>query len=65
MAFAAADDEAPGAALSLIACTVIGKVHTSEVGLISNSILFAALATSDTWAAPVRAARKQGYQWAQ
>lgn len=59
VAFAAADDEAPGAALSLIACTVIGKLHTAEVGLISNSILLAALADGDTWTAPVRAARKQ------
>ncbi|WP_416138204.1 hypothetical protein ACM26W_17240 [Halomonas sp. HK25] len=59
VAFAAADDAAPGAALSLIACTVIGKLHTAEVGLISNCILLAALAAADTWAAPVRAARKQ------
>ena len=59
VAFAAMDDAGPGAALSLIACTVVGKVHTAEVGLISNSILFAALAAADTWAVPVRAARKQ------
>ena len=59
VAFAASDGDSPGAALSLIACSVFGKVHCSEVGLISNSILFAALTTGDTWAAPVRAARKQ------
>jgi len=59
VAFTAADGASPGAALSLDACTVVGKVHTAEVGLISNSILFAALAAGDTWAVPVRAARKQ------
>lgn len=56
-AYAAMDGTAPGASLSLDACTVVGKVHTSEIGLISNSILLAAPATGDTWA--VRAARKQ------
>lgn len=59
VAFAALDSAAPGAALSLIACTVIGKVHTSELELVSNSILLASLATGDTWTAPVRAQRKQ------
>ncbi|MFV0665630.1 MAG: hypothetical protein ACK5NS_18400, partial [Denitromonas sp.] len=56
VAFAALDGAAPGAALSLIACTVVGTVHTAEVGLISNSILLAAAAPG---VAPVRAARKQ------
>jgi len=59
VAFAAADGASPGASLSLTACTVVGKVHTAEVGLISNSILFATLAAGDAWAVPVRAARKQ------
>ncbi len=59
VAYAASDGDSPGAALTLIACSVIGKVHCSEVGLVSNTILFAALTTGDTWAAPVRAARKQ------
>ncbi|MBD9425530.1 hypothetical protein IB232_09385 [Pseudomonas sp. PDM15] len=59
VAFAAVDGASPGAALSLDACTLIGKLHTSEVGLISNSILFAALAPADSWAVPVRAERKQ------
>lgn len=58
-AYAGMDGATPGAALSLDACTVIGKIHASEIGLISNSILLAALATGDGWAAPVRAARKQ------
>lgn len=59
VAYAGSDGESPGAALSLRACSVIGKIHCSEIGLISNSILFAALTTVDSWAAPVRAARKQ------
>jgi hypothetical protein len=59
VAFAAIDGASPGAALSLDACTLIGKLHTSEVGLISNSILFAALAPADSWTVPVRAERKQ------
>ena len=59
VAFAAADGTSPGAALSLTACTIVGKVHTAEVGLISNSILFAALAEGDAWAVPVRSMRKQ------
>ena len=56
-AYAAMDDTSPGAALKLDACTVVGRIHCSEVILISNSILLAARAGSDTWA--VRAARKQ------
>ena len=59
VAFAALDGEAPGALLSLDACTLIGKLHSAEIGLISNSILLAALAPADSWATPVRAARKQ------
>ena len=59
VAYAAGDDESAGAAMSLVACTVIGKLHCSEIVLVSNSILFAALASGDSWAAPVRAARKQ------
>ena len=56
VAFAAMDGAAPGAALSLVACTVVGTIHTAEVGLISNSILLAVAAPG---VAPVRAARKQ------
>ncbi|MDI3489111.1 MAG: hypothetical protein PWP11_388 [Thauera sp.] len=59
VAFAGLDDASPGAELSLAACSVIGKLHTAEVGLIANSILFAARGSGDTWPAPVRAARKQ------
>ncbi|MDP5220848.1 hypothetical protein Q5Y75_27040 [Ruegeria sp. 2205SS24-7] len=59
VALAAMDGESPGAAVTLEACTVIGKVHAREMPLVSNSILLAALADPDTWRVPVRAERKQ------
>jgi hypothetical protein len=59
VAFAATDNASPGGALSIVASTVIGKIHTTEFGLVSNSILLATQAVGDTWAAPVRSARKQ------
>lgn len=59
VAFAHIDADSPGAALSLVASTVFGKIHCSEIDLVSNSIVFAALSDTDTWTAPVRAARKQ------
>jgi hypothetical protein len=58
VAFAAADGAAPGAGLTLEACTVIGKLHAAEMH-VSNSILLAALAAGDSWSAAVRAARRQ------
>ncbi len=58
-AFAAPDHNSPGGTLSLAASTVIGKIHATQFKQVSNSILLAALANSDTWAAPVRTARKQ------
>ena len=57
VALAAADDASPGPSLSLTACTVIGQIHCSEIGLVSNSILFAAGTAAA--GAPVRAARRQ------
>jgi hypothetical protein len=59
VAFAAPDGSAPGAALSIVASTVRGKIHATEFALVSNSILLAALASGDGWSAPVRTARKQ------
>jgi hypothetical protein len=59
IAFAALDENEPGAQLSLIDCTVIGKLHTSEISLVSNCILLAALSAADSWVAPVRSDRKQ------
>lgn len=59
VAYAALDDEGPGAVLSLCSCTVIGKLHASEIELVSNTILLAALAEGDSWSVPVQTARRQ------
>ncbi|MEM9578059.1 MAG: hypothetical protein AAF999_13725 [Pseudomonadota bacterium] len=59
VALVALDSESPGAAVTLEACTVVGKVHAREMPLVSNSVLLAALADADTWRVPVRAERKQ------
>lgn len=59
VAFAAPDGEGPGAALSLDGCTVIGKIHAREFGVVSASLLVADLAAGDAWPAPVRTERKQ------
>ena len=42
-----------GAPLSISSSTVIGKVHTSQLQLASNSIFVARLAAGDGWLAPV------------
>ena len=39
--------------------TIVGKVRTVDLELVSNSIFFAALATGDTWTVPVRSEKKQ------
>jgi hypothetical protein len=54
-----ADLLAPGAALTLEGCTVIGKVHTGQLNLASDCLFVAALAGSDTWKAPLWAERRQ------
>lgn len=59
VAYAALDGASPGASLSLIACTVIGKINAQQLTLVTDSILLAALATGDTWQFPVNAARRQ------
>jgi hypothetical protein len=48
-----------GGPLTLHGCTVIGKVHTTELTLASNCIFWAALASGDAWTAPLIADRKQ------
>ncbi len=58
IAFAAADEASPGAALTLEACTVVGKLHAAQMQ-VSNSVLLAALTDGDSWTVAVRAARKQ------
>ncbi len=55
----AAVDGPSGGELTLVGCTVIGKVHATLFTLISDSIFWAWLAPGDTWAAPMIADRKQ------
>lgn len=59
VAIADLNNEAPGAALSANASTVIGKIHAREFGTVSNCILLARLAQTDSWNAPVWTERKQ------
>jgi len=59
VAFSAPDHVDAGGSLSLTSCTVVGKIHAGEMGLVSNSILHAGLSDADTWTVPVRALRKQ------
>lgn len=63
IAFAAPDDAdpapGPGAALTLCESTVIGQIHTSEIGLVSNSIVHATRTENHTWPALVYTVRKQ------
>jgi len=48
-----------GGALTLTGCTVIGKVHTTELTLASDCIFWSKLAQGDSWTAPLIADRKQ------
>jgi hypothetical protein len=60
VAYAAADGRSAGGPLTLDACTVIGRIHTKTMNLVSNSILLAELDAADKeWKAPVWSARKQ------
>lgn len=59
VAYAAPDGDSAGGALSLDACTAIGKLHALKLPLVSNSILLAELATGDGWAAPILTERRQ------
>ena len=59
VAYSASDGSSTGGDLSLQGCTVIGKIHTGVLVLVSNSIIAATLASGDLWAAPLVADRKQ------
>src|SRR5262249_37635638 len=59
VAFAALDGASAGGALTLQGCTVIGKVHSTLLSLVSNSIVRAGLAAGDVWKAPPQADRRQ------
>src|SRR5262249_51186507 len=56
----ALDGASAGGALTLQGCTVIGKVHSTLLSLVSNSIVRAGLAAGDVWKAPLQADRRQG-----
>lgn len=53
VAFAQADGVSAGGALQVVDSTIIGKIHTLELELASNSIFMAALAAGDPWTVPV------------
>ena len=59
VAYAAPDGVGAGGALTLDACTVVGKVNARTMPLVSNSMLLAELGTGDTWTSPVVAVRRQ------
>ena len=58
MVYAAPDDVSPGGALSLDACTAIGKINADSMGLVSNSLLVARPVNGDPLPA-VHAVRRQ------
>jgi hypothetical protein len=59
VAYAALDGAGAGGALTLDGCTVVGKVHTTMLSLVSNCIFWTGSAAGDTWKAPLWAERKQ------
>jgi hypothetical protein len=59
VAYAALAGPGGGGALALNGCTVVGQVHASVLSLVSNSILWAALAPNDPWPSGLVADRKQ------
>jgi hypothetical protein len=59
IAYSASDSSSAGGPLTLQGCTVIGKVHATVFTLVSNSIIWAELASGDSWSSPFIADRKQ------
>jgi hypothetical protein len=59
VAYAGIDGASAGGSLTLQTCTVVGKIHATLFGLVSDSILWAGLVSGDSWSAPVLADRKQ------
>ena len=61
VAYAALDNASGSGALTLTGCTVVGKVHASLLTLVSNSIVWGALAAGDKapWVSALVADRKQ------
>jgi hypothetical protein len=59
VAYAGPDGEGAGGSLRAENCTIIGKVHTRQIELASNTIFLADLAEDDDWEAPVHCERLQ------
>jgi hypothetical protein len=61
VAYAAPDASSGGGALTMDGCTVIGKVHSTLLSLVSNSIFWGKLAATDKapWVSALVADRKQ------
>ena len=59
VAYAALDGLGAGGVLSIVNCTVIGKVHTKRLDLASNTIFAAALTNGDSWSHPVWSEQNQ------
>ncbi len=58
-AYADLSGDGAGGALTVRACTVLGKVHALTLPLVSDSILVATLDPGSAWAAPIIATRRQ------
>jgi hypothetical protein len=59
VAYAALDATAGGGGLTLVNCTVVGKVHATLLTLASDCIFWAARGAGDSWASGLIADRKQ------
>jgi hypothetical protein len=59
VAYAGLDGASGGGALTMLGCTVVGKVHATLLSLVSDSIFWAGLIHGDTWKAGLIADRKQ------
>jgi hypothetical protein len=59
VAYAGLDDVSGGGALTLLGCTVVGKVHATLLSLVSNSIFWGALTAGDTWTTALVSDRRQ------
>jgi hypothetical protein len=59
VAYAALDEVNGGGALTLLGCTVVGKVHASMLSLVSNSIFWGGLKAGDAWTTALVSDRRQ------
>ena len=59
VAYSGVDGAAAGTVLNTANTTIIGKVHTTEMRLATNTIFWSQLAPTDAWRAPVCSVRQQ------